>query len=80
MPPADIRALVEFLVKGLVDRPEAVTVRASERDRMLVVEVRVAADEVGKVIGKRGRIVGAIRTLAKAAASRGQRVVVEIAA
>ncbi|MDR7418004.1 MAG: KH domain-containing protein [Armatimonadota bacterium] len=75
-----MRALVEFLVKGLVDRPEAVTVRASERDRMLVVEVRVAADEVGKVIGKRGRIVGAIRTLAKAAASRGQRVVVEIAA
>jgi predicted RNA-binding protein YlqC (UPF0109 family) len=78
MPAADVRALVEFLVKGLVDRPEAVTVRASERDRMVVVEVRVATEDVGKVIGRRGRIVGAIRTLAKAAATGGRRVAVEI--
>jgi predicted RNA-binding protein YlqC (UPF0109 family) len=78
MPSADVRALVEFLVKGLVSRPDAVAVRASERDRMLVLEVLVAPDEVGKVIGRRGRIVGAIRTLAKAAATGGRRVVVEI--
>jgi hypothetical protein len=76
---ADVRALVEFLTKGLVDHPEAVTVRASERERVLVIEVRVAAEEVGKVIGRRGRIVGAIRTLAKTAAARaGRRVIVEI--
>ncbi|MDQ7857488.1 MAG: KH domain-containing protein [Armatimonadota bacterium] len=79
MAPADPRRLVEFLVRGVVERPEAVSVRASERDRLLVVEVRVAPDEVGKVIGRRGRVVGAIRTLAKAAAAPGRRrVMVEI--
>jgi predicted RNA-binding protein YlqC (UPF0109 family) len=79
MPSADVRELVEFLVRGLVDRPEAVSVKASERDRMVFVEVRVASEDIGKVIGRRGRIVGAIRTLAKAAAAPGgRRVVVEI--
>jgi predicted RNA-binding protein YlqC (UPF0109 family) len=79
MPTADPRALVEFVIKGLVERPEAVSVRASERDRMVVIEVKVAPDDVGKVIGRRGRIVGAIRTLARAAAlPGGRRVIVEI--
>ena len=79
MPTADVRALVEFLTKGVVDQPDSVSVRASERDRMLVIEVRVAPDDVGKVIGRRGRIVGAIRTLAKTAAARaGRRALVEI--
>lgn len=79
MPSANVRALVEYLVKGLVDRPEGVTVRATERDRVVLIEVRVAPDEMGKVIGRRGRIVAAIRTLARAAAAAGgQRVVVEI--
>jgi predicted RNA-binding protein YlqC (UPF0109 family) len=79
MPPADPRRLVEFLVRGVVGRPDAVSVRATERDRLLVVEVRVAPDDVGKVIGRRGRVVGAIRTLAKAAAAPGRRrVAVEI--
>jgi hypothetical protein len=78
MPSADVRGLVEFLIKGLVDQPAAVAVRASERERMLFLEVRVAPDDVGKVIGRRGRIVGAIRTLAKAAATGGRRVIVEI--
>jgi hypothetical protein len=79
MPTADVRALVELLTKGVVDQPDAVSVRASERDRMLVIEVSVAPDDVGKVIGRRGRIVGAIRTLAKSAAARdGRRALVEI--
>jgi predicted RNA-binding protein YlqC (UPF0109 family) len=79
MPEADVRALVEFLTRGLVERPEAVNVRVSERDRVVFIEIRVAPDEVGKVIGRRGRIIGAIRTVAKAAALRsGRRVVVEI--
>lgn len=79
MPSTNVRALVEYLVKGLVDRPEAVSVRATERDRVVLIEVQVAPDEVGKVIGRRGRIVAAIRTLARAAAGiGGQRVVVEI--
>ena len=79
MPDADLRSLVEFLTRDLVDRPELVSVRASERDRVVFIEIRVPADQVGKVIGRRGRIIGAIRTLAKAAAIRdGRRVVVEI--
>lgn len=76
---ADVRGLVEFLVRGLVDHPEAVSVRATEADRTVSIEVRVAADDVGKVIGKRGRIVSAIRTLARAAsAPQARRVIVEI--
>lgn len=79
MMPADLRALVEFLVRGLVERPEAVSVRAVERERTLVIEIRVPADEMGRMIGRRGRIVGAIRTLVRAAAARdGRRAVVEI--
>lgn len=79
MPPADLRALVEHLTRGVVDRPEAVSVRASARDQVVFIEIRVAPEDVGRVIGRRGRVVGAIRTLAKAAAVRSrQRVVVEV--
>lgn len=79
MPPTDLRALVEYLTRGLVDDPAAVSVRATERDRLVFVEIRVAAGDVGKVIGRRGRIIGAIRAVARAAAVRaGRRVVVEI--
>ncbi len=79
MPQTDLRALVEYLTRGLVDDPSAVTVRATERDQVVFIEIRVVAGEVGKVIGKRGRIIGAIRTVAKAAAIRaGRRVVVEV--
>ncbi len=80
MPPADLRGLVESLTRGIVDDPGAVSVRATERDQVVFIEVRVAPGDVGKVIGRRGRIIGAIRTLAKAAAIRaGRRVVVELA-
>jgi predicted RNA-binding protein YlqC (UPF0109 family) len=79
MPSVDVRGLVEFLVRGLVDLPDAVSVRATERDRTLSIEVRVAPDDVGKVIGRRGRIISAIRTLARAASPLGgRRVIVEI--
>lgn len=79
MPKADLRALAEFLTRGFVEYPDAVSVRASERDRVLVIEIRVAPEDVGKVIGRRGRVIGAIRTLVKAAALRsGRRVVVEV--
>ncbi|MBI3997758.1 MAG: KH domain-containing protein [Armatimonadetes bacterium] len=74
-----MRALVEFLARGLVEDPDAVSVRASERDQVLVLELKVPPGEVGKVIGRRGRIIGAIRAVARAAAIRaGRRVVVEI--
>ena len=74
-----MRELVEFIVKALVDQPDAVQVRAIEGEQTLVLEVKVAPDDVGKVIGKQGRIVNALRTVVKAAAVRtGQRVTIEI--
>ncbi len=74
-----MRELVEFIARGLVDQPDAVHVREIEGEHSLVVEVKVAPDDVGKVIGKQGRIVNALRTVVKAAAVRtGKRVTVEI--
>jgi len=74
-----MRELVEFIVKALVDEPDAVQVRAIEGEQTLVLEVKVAPDDVGKVIGKQGRIVNALRTVVKAAAVRtGKRVTIEI--
>lgn len=71
--------LVELLAKTLVDNPDQVTVNVVERDRSLVLELRVAPEDMGKVIGKQGRIAKAIRTIVKAAAVReGKKVVVEI--
>jgi len=74
-----VKELVELLVKALVDHPEEVDISAVEGERSVVVEVRVAPDDVGKVIGKQGRIVQALRTVVKAAAAReGKKAVVEI--
>ena len=71
--------LVELLAKTLVDNPDQVSVNVVERDRSLVLELRVAPEDMGKVIGKQGRIAKAIRTIVKAAAVReGKKVVVEI--
>ncbi|PKM46009.1 MAG: RNA-binding protein [Firmicutes bacterium HGW-Firmicutes-8] len=71
--------LVELLVKSLVDKPDQVSVQAVEGDRSTVLELRVAPEDMGKVIGKQGRIARAIRTIVKAAASKeGKKVVVEI--
>ncbi len=74
-----MRDMVEFIAKALVDHPEAVHVRQVEGERAIVIEVKVAPDDVGKIIGKQGRIVNALRTVVKAAAVRtGKRVTVEI--
>jgi len=79
MPQADVRALVEHLARGLVQDPDTVSVRATERDRVVFIEIRAPAGEIGKIIGKRGRIIGAIRAVAKTAAVRaGRRVVVDV--
>ena len=80
MSTADPRALVEFVIKGLVEQPEAVRVRASERARMVVIEVKVAPDDVGKVIGKQGRIARALRSIVRASGARAEeRYLLEIA-
>ncbi len=71
--------LLEFLVKALVEDPEAVVVEELEEDGDLVYEISVAEDDLGRVIGKGGRVANAIRTIAKAAAVRiDRRVIVDI--
>lgn len=67
------------IAKALVDHPEDVTVTEVEGEQSVILELRVNQDDMGKVIGKQGRIAKAIRTVVKAAASReDKRVVVEI--
>lgn len=74
-----MKELVETLVKALVDNPEQVSVTQIEGEKSVILELRVAPSDMGKVIGKQGRIARAIRTVVKAAAAReGKRVVVEI--
>jgi len=74
-----VRELVSFLAKALVDNPDQVEVREIEGEKAVIYEVRVAPDDMGKIIGKQGRIVKAMRTVVKAAAAReGKRVMVEI--
>ena len=74
-----MKAFVEWVAQRLVDHPDAVEVREVDGPNNIVVEVRVAPDDLGKVIGRGGRVIKAIRTLARAAATRsGKRVTVEI--
>ena len=74
-----MRELVEFLVRALVEDPDAVEVEEFDEDGDLVLEVTVADDDLGRVIGRGGRIANAIRTVARAAGSRGdRRVIVDI--
>lgn len=74
-----MKALVEILAKNLVDKPEEVMVNVVETDDTITYELRVAQGDMGKIIGKQGRIAKAVRTVVKAAAARdGKRVNVEI--
>lgn len=71
--------LVEFIAKALVDNPEAVSVNEVEGSQSVIIELKVAPEDMGKIIGKQGRIAKAIRTVVKAAAIKdNKRVVVEI--
>ena len=65
-----MKEVVEIIAKALVDHPEDVVVDEKQEDRMTLIELHVASDEMGKVIGKQGRIAKAIRTVAKAAGTR----------
>ena len=73
--------LLEYLARGLVDDPEAVRVEREEReDGFVVLRLHVAPDDVGKVIGRQGRLARALRTVVRAGATRtNERVTVEIA-
>ena len=71
--------LLAYLARELVDDPAAVRVETEDRDGALVLRLHVAPDDVGKVIGRGGRIVRALRTVVRASAARdGRRVLVEI--
>ncbi len=74
-----MRELVEYLVKALVEKPDEVEVEEFEEDGELVLEVSVAEEDLGRVIGRGGRIANAIRTVARAAGTRDdRRIVVDI--
>lgn len=71
--------LVEIIAKALVDNPDKVEVKEVEGEQSIIIELKVAQEDMGKVIGKQGRIAKAIRTVVKAAASKEhKRVMVEI--
>jgi uncharacterized protein len=71
--------LLAYIAQGLVDRPEEVTVESFEEDDALVLELSVAEDDTGKVIGRNGRTVSAIRTVMRACGARqDRRVLVDV--
>lgn len=73
------RELVEYIAKALVDEPDDVEVHMIEGEKSTILELKVAPDDVGKVIGKHGRIAKAVRTVLAAVSTRtGKRVVLEI--
>ncbi|HHT71339.1 MAG TPA: KH domain-containing protein [Firmicutes bacterium] len=74
-----MRELLEIVAKALVSNPDAVTVNEVEGDTTLLLELKVASEDMGKVIGRQGRIARAIRTVVRSASARGsRRVMVEI--
>lgn len=71
--------LVEVIAKSLVDKPDEVTVRETGDSQSVVIELKVSAEDMGKIIGKQGRIAKALRVVVKAAAAKtGKKVTVEI--
>jgi len=75
-----VEDLLEFLARALVDKPDEVSVEGfDEDDGTIVLEVRVAEDDVGKIIGRGGRTVSSLRTVMRAVASRqDERVLVDV--
>jgi len=74
-----MKELLEFIAKSLVDEPDMVSVNEVEGEQSVILELKVAKDDMGKVIGKQGRIAKAIRTVVKSAAVKeNKRVEVDI--
>ena len=74
-----MKDLVEVIAKALVDSPEEVVVTEKETEKGLVIEIKVAEDDKGKIIGKQGRIAKSIRSVVQAAASKDdKKVIVDI--
>ncbi len=76
---SNLQELVTYIVKALVDEPDKVTVAEVQGEQAIVLELKVAQPDIGKVIGKQGRIVKAIRLLLGAAGAKAKkRIVLEI--
>lgn len=76
---SDFKALVEYIVTSLVDNPDQVTVSETDERNAIVLEISVASSDMGRVIGKGGRVVNSIRTLVQVlAAKQGKRVSLEV--
>ena len=74
-----MKDLIEYIAKSLVDRPESVVVKDTEGEKTTIIELRVAQEDLGKVIGKQGRTARAMRTILNAAGAKiGKRCVLEI--
>ena len=74
-----MKELVETINKAIVDQPDMVSINEVEGEKSVILEVTVADDDMGKIIGKQGRIARAIRTVVKAAATKeGKKVIVDI--
>ena len=74
-----MKELLEYLAKALVDNPDDVEIEVIEGERSVILQLRVNPEDIGKVIGKQGRIAQAFRTLVKAAATKqGKNAIVEI--
>ena len=73
---AFMKELVEVIAKSLVDLPDEVVVTEREEEKAIIVELKVAPEDMGKVIGKQGRIAKSIRSVVKAAASKEEKKVI----
>jgi uncharacterized protein len=74
-----MKELVEYIARALVDNPDAVKVTEIETGQMIIYEIQAGEDETGKLIGRQGRIVKAVRSVVRAAGARqGKRVTVEV--
>lgn len=74
-----MKELVEFIARSLMDAPDSVKVTEVESEGMTTYEIEVAPDEVGKLIGRQGRIIKAVRSVVRASAARqSRRVAVEV--
>ncbi|MCR5785433.1 MAG: KH domain-containing protein [Eubacterium sp.] len=71
-----MKELVEVIAKALVENPDEVEVIETEKDKAIVIELHVAQSDMGKVIGKKGRIAKAIRSVVKAASSQEEKKVI----
>ena len=73
------KELVEYIARALVDNPESVEVSTIEGEKSTILELKVAEEDIGKVIGKHGRIANAVRTILSSSSNRdGKRFVLEI--